>query len=227
MTSSLDRVLPWNPKDLAAAAGGLPAVGASAFVVAPRIALAAPATLGWAPPTFAVRQPAAARPRQSEREHAYEEGFAAGREAGRTEGAGGIEPALQALDGVLNHLQAAEAEFAQERERNLTALALVVARKLAMHELEARPEVLQSLVAKALELSPAAVPSEVRMHPDDLEALAPGIEKLALEGRAPAIQWVGDPALSRGSFLIDSPVRVVDGRLDSALRHLYERLDRD
>ena len=65
------------------------------------------------------------------------------------------------------------------------------------------------------------------MHPADLEALVPAIEQLALEGRVPAVQWVGDPALSRGSFMVDSPTRVVDGRLDTALRQLYERIDHD
>jgi flagellar biosynthesis/type III secretory pathway protein FliH len=90
-----------------------------------------------------------------------------------------------------------------------------------------RPEVLQSLVNRALEMIPAASASEVRMHPEDLEALVPGIEKLALEGRVPAVQWVGDPSLSRGSFMVDSPVRVIDGRVDSALRQLYERIHDD
>jgi flagellar assembly protein FliH len=157
----------------------------------------------------------------------YEEGFAAGEAAGREAGEALVEPALRALHGIMQRLEATEAEFARERERNLTALALVVARKLVQQEIEVRPDVLQSLVAKALELVPPGAASEVRMHPADLEALVPGIEKMAVDGRAPAVQWVGDPSLSRGGFLVDSPVRVVDGRVDSALRQLYERIDHD
>lgn len=225
--SSLDQVLPWSPPDLDPGCAGTPAARATSLPGLPRIAVASSPTTGWSPPALEARRPQPVRTLQNDRERIFAEGFAEGRESGRSEGQGDVEPALRALDGVLVHLQAAESEFARERERNLVALAMVVARKLAMQEIEARPEVLQSLVGKALELIPAAVPSEVRMNPADLEALAPGIEKLALEGRAPAVQWVGDPSLSQGSFMVDSPARVVDGRIDSALRLLYERLERD
>jgi flagellar biosynthesis/type III secretory pathway protein FliH len=239
--SSLDSVLPWWPADfdraLKSATAPGPETGAAESVPgtvarptssAPRVSAASSPATGWAPPALEEqRRPAPRRPARGERELGYEQGFTAGVEAGREAGDARVEPALRALDGLLQRLESTESEFARERERNLTALALVVARKLVQQEMEVHPEVLQSLVNRALEMVPAASASEVRMHPDDLEALVPGIEKLALEGRVPAVQWVGDPSLFRGSFMVDSPVRVIDGRVDSALRQLYERIHDD
>lgn len=225
--SSPDPVLVWSPPDLDTASGGTLTARLPAHASASRIGMPSAPTTGWAPPALEEWRPKPALPKQSDVERAYEQGYAEGRESGRNEGQGDVAPALKALDGLLVHLQSAEADFARERERNLVALALVVARKLAMQEIEARPEVLQALVNKALEMIPAAVPSEIRMHPDDLAALVPAIETMAMEGRAPAAQWVGDPSLTRGSFMVESPVRVIDGRIDIALRLLYERLERD
>jgi flagellar assembly protein FliH len=226
--SSREPVRPWSPPDFdptqaAAAAVSVLAPGAAALD-APRSATRAAPASDWKPRALEDRRGSAPRPPRGERERAYDEGYAAGQEAGRLEGEARVVPALKALDQLFGHLRESEAEFARERERNLTALALGVARKLMQQEFEVRPELLQSLVSRALELVPPSLPVEIRMNPEDLEAIVPGVERLAVEGRGPAVQWVGDPGLPRGSFLLDSAVRIVDGRVDSALRQLYERL---
>jgi flagellar assembly protein FliH len=233
--SSPDLIRPWRPEDFDPVAAAAALLAPSRAIApgrtaphGPRIANAATVSAGWAPPALEERRrPERQQAPRGDRELGYEDGFAAGVAAGREAGEAHVAPALMALDGLMQHLETTAADFARERERNLTAMAFVVARKLVQQEIEVRPEVLQSLVNKALELVPPGSASEVRMHPDDLEALVPAIEKLALEGRVPAVQWVGDPSLSRGSFMVDSPVRVVDGRVDSALRQLFERIERD
>jgi flagellar biosynthesis/type III secretory pathway protein FliH len=65
---------------------------------------------------------------------------------------------------------------------------------------------------------------DVRLHPADLEALGSSLDHLTPQGRGLTLQWVPDPALERGSFVVESALRVVDGRTDVALRTLYERL---
>jgi flagellar assembly protein FliH len=234
--SSLEQVLPWRPPDFdpAPTSGSATAVrtlvagtATAAAATAARVTYPSAPSAGWTPPALEERRPGPRPPVRSEREHGFDAGYAAGLAAGRDQGEASVDPALRALEGIVQRLQAAEAEFAQERERNLTAVALVVARKLVQQEIEVRPEVLQTLVNRAIELVPAGTVTEVRMNPADLEALVPGIEQLALENRAPAVQWVGDPQLSRGSFMVDSPTRIVDGRVDTALRQLFERIEHD
>jgi len=135
-----------------------------------------------------------------------------------------LAPAIQALEGVHGALAAAAAEFARTREHDLWTLALAVARKLVQRELVADPAMVRDLVARALELLPLDTALEVRLHPADLELLGPERDRLTPSGRLLAIQWVADPALERGGFVIESPQRLVDGRADVALRALYERL---
>ena len=68
----------------------------------------------------------------------------------------------------------------------------------------------------------------MRLNPDDLAALGAGHRAARAERPgARRSQWVADPTLERGSFLVESPTRIVDGRIDAALRQLYERLDHD
>jgi len=210
---------PWTPPDFDARA-------AAAAVLAPPRPVATVVTApggGWSPPTLEDRRPVS-RTVQDERDDAYQRGFDEGRLAGADEARVETAPAVAALGAAVARLHAAEGEFAREREKNLVALALAVAHKLVQQEIETRPEVLQALVARALELLPTGVPAEVRLHPADLEALASGVEALAVEGRAPEVTWVGDPGIARGSFFVDGPTRVVDGRIDIALRRIYERL---
>ena len=160
-------------------------------------------------------------------ESAVARGYAEGVGEGEARAAEQLRPALETLLQVPRSLQSSAAEFARDRERNLYGLALAVAQKIIQREIAADPEVVRVLVARALEMLPLDTAVEVRLHPADLELLQAEIERLAPSGRLLAIRWVGDAALERGGFLIESPARIVDGRTDVALRALYERLAYD
>jgi hypothetical protein len=68
---------------------------------------------------------------------------------------------------------------------------------------------------------------EVRLNPDDLAALGDRLNHMGAGGRSIHTQWMADSALDRGSFLLETPLRVVDGRTDDVLRALYDRLRND
>ena len=131
---------------------------------------------------------------------------------------------MQALTQVAEAFEASRAGFERDRERDLTGLALAVARRIVLREVTADPAIVRSLVTRALELLPLDRSFEVRLNPEDLGVLGTDLEGAVPPGIAPMIQWAGDPALERGSFVIESPLRVVDGRSDVALRALYDRL---
>jgi flagellar biosynthesis/type III secretory pathway protein FliH len=204
----------WDPPDLdpAARAGAVPAPPA-------------PADGGWAPPSLdEAGGPAGRAPRRTHAEDAYERGRDDGLTMGLAKAEARMDAALDALSGAVQKVREVEREFAAERERGVMGLALAVARQLTQQEMESRPEVLQALIARAIELVPAEAPIEFRMNPADLEAISGALERLAVSGRAPAAQWIGDPAIERGGFLLETPHRIVDGRVDVALRQLFERL---
>jgi flagellar assembly protein FliH len=172
-------------------------------------------------------QAAGPRPVPTEWDQAYDRGLAAGLTQGAARAEQRIRPAMEALAQATLALGEAQEEFARERVRDLECLALAVARKLIQRELKTDPALVRDLVARAIELLPLDHALELHLNPADLAALTPHAEALMPRGRALTLQWVPDPTLEPGSFLVESPLRIVDGRTDVALRTLYERLDHD
>ena len=167
----------------------------------------------------------AAAPRLSEQEKAYERGYRDGLREAESLAEQKIRPATEAILGVFESLSAAEAEFTRDRARNLQGLAIAVARKLIQREIAADPTIVGDLVQRALELLPLDHTLEVRLHPADLAALGGELGRITPADRGLTVQWTADPTLERGGFLVESPLRIVDGRSDMALRSLYERLE--
>ncbi len=214
MTSSRDGFAPFALPSLPGGAGPALEVPSGGVLPLPELD---PTRLGGPAP-----MPGPAR---TEADEAYERGFA----DGLREGAARVQPrvrtALEALGRVGEYLHTAHTSFLRDRARDLHGLALAVAKKLVQREIAADPAVLRELIDRALELVPAEPQLEVRLHPDDLAALGEGLAGAPLEGAVPGVRWVPDPELERGGFLVESPLRLVDGRTDFALRSLYERLE--
>jgi flagellar biosynthesis/type III secretory pathway protein FliH len=172
----------------------------------------------------------AARARAAERteaEDAYERGQMAGMRDGAARAEEHLRPLVASLAHVIESIASAAADAARDREHDLQGLALAVARKLVQRELTADPERVRELVGRAIELMPPATPLEARLHPDDLAAIGGELERQHAPRHPGVLQWIPDPALARGDFVIESPMRIVDGRTDVALRNLYERLEHD
>jgi flagellar biosynthesis/type III secretory pathway protein FliH len=163
----------------------------------------------------------------SEIDRVYARGHEDGVRIGAAHAESRLGAAIEALTRVTHALASSREEFERNRQRDLAGLALAVARKILMREVTADPDVTGELVARALELLPLDRSIEVRLHPDDLAAIGVRLEVLAPPGLAPMIQWMPEASLDRGSFVVESPTRVIDGRSDAALRALYERLEHD
>lgn len=160
-------------------------------------------------------------------DEAYALGLADGLREGEARASHHLRPVLEALTRLVEDVEASRLRFERDRERNLRGLALAVAHRLMQREVTADPTWVRDLVSHAIELMPTSAPLEVRLSPLDLAALGPELEKLSSTGRPLPIQWLPEPAIERGSFVVEGPLRIVDGRTDSALRTLFERLEHD
>ncbi len=160
-------------------------------------------------------------------ELAYERGHAAGMSDGYARAEQYAAPAREALVALVTALEAAQQSFARDWERNLHALAIAIAERLFEREIAVDPSLLRDLIRRASDLLPSEVSFDIRLNPDDLHALGEHLELYADDGRALPVHWIADHALDRGSFILDSPQRIIDGRADVALRNLYERLGHD
>jgi flagellar biosynthesis/type III secretory pathway protein FliH len=236
MTSSPDPIASWTPPELGGVLearrqnrgpAGRPRATDDRPGLADAVDPAMAAASAWTLPEFATHSHDAREVSRTPEDEAYALGFADGTRQGEARALENLRPVLDALFKTMEQIEASRARFEHDRERNLRGLALAVAHQLLQREVAADPTVVLELVQRALELMPPNTPFEVRLHPADLVAIGPELEKLAGAGRVVPIEWSADPSLLRGGFVIEGPQRLIDGRTDTALRSLFERLEHD
>ena len=88
------------------------------------------------------------------------------------------------------------------------------------------PTVVADLVRQAMELLPTESTLEIHLNPADLQALQGTLGESVPPARGMSIEWSPDVTLERGSFVMETPLRLINGRADIALRKLYDRMDR-
>jgi len=175
----------------------------------------------FAPPAFGAPPRAAVSERERARSEAFAEGVREGERRARAE----LQPSLEALRRLAEYLRGVQEEILRGATRDLEGLALAIARHMVQKEVVADPAQVRVLVEKALTLVPHDLALTLRIHPEDAAALAPELERPA-DG-PPSMHWIADATIERGGFVIETPQRVVDGRIDTALRTLFERFEQE
>jgi flagellar assembly protein FliH len=160
----------------------------------------------------------------SAEELAYARGVEDGRRDAGEEAERRLAGARGALAGAAGALEHERASFARRGEESLYAIATALAQQLLQRELALDPTLVRDLVRRALEAVPLEGTLEVRVNPVDISALGHDLELYAPGGRRLDLRWVPDPAIGRGGFVIETPLRVVDGRVEKVLEAALERL---
>lgn len=160
-------------------------------------------------------------------QEAYNRGYEAGKAAALEEAQRTVKRAAGLLVSTAEALDAARLGVVREMEDSVYLLALAVAHHLILREVTIDPSIIRDLVKRGLEAFPVGSRVEIHLHPDDLAALRSQFELPGADGRAAEIQWISDPSVERGGCSLETPHRVVDGRVDLALRDLYHRMRDD
>lgn len=162
----------------------------------------------------------AARSAEAERQRrAYEEGYRAGRE----DAAADLRGAVAAVDQLAAEIGDSRTALLKDAEANIVAVALSAARHLVGREIDADPALVAGLVARGIDLVKPDSPLTLRLNPADLESVREELSP-ALDHESMTVRWLPDEAIARGGYLLESPGRLVDGRIEEALRALYERI---
>ena len=160
-----------------------------------------------------------------------EDAYAQGHEAGRTEALSEANRTLKRAAGLLvstaEALDAARLTVIRELEDSVYLLALAVAKQLIQREVAADPTIVRDLVQRGLEAFPVGSHVEIHLHPEDLSALRSQFGLPSADGRATDLQWTADPSVERGGCTLETPHRVVDGRVDMAMKELFQRMRDD
>jgi flagellar assembly protein FliH len=152
---------------------------------------------------------------------AHEEGYQAGLDKGYKEGLAQAQGEMRRLtaqiEGILDNFSRPLARLEDEVTAALGELAVRIAGSLIGRAYDADPVLLSELVAEALDaVGGTSREVEVRLHPDDIQALAP---LLALVESA---RLVPDPTLGRGDLRVHAEAVRIDGTLEARLRGALE-----
>jgi flagellar assembly protein FliH len=169
-------------------------------------------------------------------ERGFEEGSAKGYELGEREGGQRaaeevaarfkqeFEDKLAGLDRLVGEIGSAREQLLLGAEREVVALALMIAARVLAREVEAS-SVTPELVADAVRQSMGRKHIVVRLNPADREALtADGRPVESAIANAEAVEFVDDPSVGRCGCVVESNMGVVDAQLDKQLEQLRRAL---
>lgn len=162
-------------------------------------------------------------PAPTEAEVAYQRGLEEGRRVTMETANQNMRRAAGQLISAAHALEGDRVAFVAGLENSLRILALGIARHVIQREVTLDATIVRDLVQRALETLPLGSQVEVHLNPEDLSVLH-GQLGLPDASRAAEVQWTPDASIERGGCAVETPHRVVDGRIDLALQDLYQRM---
>ncbi len=153
---------------------------------------------------------------------AWEQGYAAGRVAGRAAAlteqetlTQELRTRVQRLEGVLNLQARPLAELDEIVTRQLATLAGAIARQLVRRELRTQPEQIIAVIRETVALLPAAARDvRIHLHPEDAALVR---ERLVEPAAERAWTLVEDPVITRGGCRISSENSSIDAQVETRL----------
>lgn len=153
---------------------------------------------------------------------AYQEAYAAGREAGLAAARAETQPALERLRlqvssmaALIDKLARPLDELDEEVTDQLARLAMSIAKQVIRRELRTDPAQVIAVMRETVALLPASARQlRVHMHPEDAAVVR---EHLAAPGGDRAWSIAEDPMMSRGGVLVATETSQIDARLESRI----------
>ncbi len=183
-------------------------------------------------PDFVDAEPPSSPDPEPDAEAVRRAAFEEGRQAGRAElpwqEARQLETAIVALESALAAFAAERSDYLRAQRTALVELALEIAERVLVRELEADPSALVGLVEGALD----ALPPEsregdlaIRLSPADHAVLAAGEgDALTRLSGAGAVQLVADASLAPGDVRVEAGAATLDARRTVLLDRVREAL---
>ena len=148
-------------------------------------------------------------------------GFAEGHEAGFAEGKADAETEARRLHELAAQLEQALAQLDGEVTRELTSLAIEVARKVIQHTLAVEPDTILSVIRSVLQTLPQ-IRTEISLNPEDLALVRKHIGEIA-GGHA----LVEDASITCGGCRVETPGAQIDATIETRWRRALESLGQE
>jgi len=135
--------------------------------------------------------------------------------------AGQEERAARALERSILELAQYQKRLAGECERQVARLSMEIARKIVHHEVRIDSKIIMAMIKVALEYVADAHKIRVRVHPSDLTIIQKSQQHGAsIDLTGIPMEWVSDPGMERGGFVIESDMGQIDGRLSQQFQEI-------
>jgi flagellar assembly protein FliH len=156
----------------------------------------------------------AGRIREQSRQAGLAEGFAAGRDAARSE----LEPVASAMADAVRSLEEMQGEAADRVEAHAVELAVRIAEKVVAGAVAVEPERLLDVVRGALRTIVERERVVVLVHPEDLDLMREGVAGLTGSlGGMEHVEVQEERRARRGGAIVRTAYGEVDARLDTKL----------
>jgi flagellar assembly protein FliH len=150
---------------------------------------------------------------QAIQDAAQKDGFDQGHADGHAQGQAEVRRLIAQIEGILDNFSRPLVRLENEVVAALGELAVRIAGTLVGRAYQADPALLAQLVGEAVDaVGGANREVEVRLHPDDIAALAPLLQLSPTQRLSP------DLSLSRGDLRVHAEAVRIDGTLEARLR---------
>lgn len=136
-----------------------------------------------------------------------------------------IETLLPGLTKAISDIEDARHEWLRHWEANAVHVAVAIAERILRRELAQDTQITLTLVREALELAVGSPSVQLRVSPQDHEALGSQIEKLAEQlSRLAPTEIIADSEIQPGGCVVDTRFGRIDQRFEAQLKRIEEEL---
>ncbi|MDT8438389.1 MAG: flagellar assembly protein FliH [Wenzhouxiangellaceae bacterium] len=149
---------------------------------------------------------------------AWDKGEREGRQAGQAE----LTREAKRFKALADAFGDVREQLDETLERELTELALLVARRVVRRELKTDPELVLTLIREALQAMPMGSRDiQLHMHPDDVRLVQ---QTLAASDGETRWKAVADPMIERGGLRVSSESSLLDATLEQRIQRIVSRV---
>jgi flagellar assembly protein FliH len=152
---------------------------------------------------------------------AFQQGFGEGEKAAAAEAENKLGALMQRYAESISEIDSVKTSLYTRVERDVVKLALEVAKKIVHREVQADPEIVQTLVKVALGHAAGKAGVKVRLHPSDYSTMLEhraGLTSANPEGRE--IELLSDTSIDRGGCLVQTDCGDIDARIEEEFREV-------
>lgn len=125
------------------------------------------------------------------------------------------------LEKSLTEFEQLQRRIFADAEKQVAKLALEIAKKIVRREVRIDEQIVLAMIKVAMSYVSDGRKIKVRVNPADLKVIHANFSRGSdFESSSPPPEWVADPAIERGGFVIESDVGMVDGRLGQQFQEI-------